>query len=58
MGTYGCEVGQDDDRDCVEHVWRFLAFDMRADGSWCEYQCERCEAALLVEPGGVHPETV
>lgn len=51
-------MGQDDDADCVEHLWRFVGFDPRAEGSWSEYRCERCEAALLIEPGGIHPETV
>lgn len=56
--TYGDGVGQDDDADCVEHLWRFAAVDVRPDGSWSEYRCERCDGVLLVEPGGVHPETV
>lgn len=49
----------DDDRPpaCVEHLWRLRELVFAVDGSFTEYECERCGADLLVAPGGVHPET-
>lgn len=51
-------LGADDDQDCVEHLHRLDSVEFRADGSWTEYRCERCDAVVLVPPGGSHPETV
>lgn len=51
-------MGQDDDADCVGHVWRLDEVAFAGDGSWSTYRCERCPGVLMVEPGGVHPETV
>jgi hypothetical protein len=50
-------MGQDDDADCVEHVWRLTEAQFDHGGSHLAYECERCGAALLVPPGGMHPET-
>lgn len=41
---------------CVEHLWRVVVVTF-ADGSFSEYECERCGGQMLVPPGGVHPET-
>lgn len=59
-------VGDDDDSDCVEHVWRLedvtFALPNLAEpgsgGSWSEYRCVRCDGQLLIGPGGDHPATV
>lgn len=48
----------DDGDSCLEHLWRFEAVEFGPAGSWSEYRCERCGSPLLVEPGGIHPETV
>lgn len=50
-------MGQDDDADCVEHVWRLTEALFKSDGGYASYSCERCDAGLLIGPGGVHPET-
>lgn len=51
-------MGQDDDRDCVEHLWRLEDLTFAADGSHTTYRCERCDGLLPVPPFGEHPETV
>lgn len=55
----GLSNDQADNGDsCLEHLWRFEAVEFGPAGSWSEYRCERCGSPLLVEPGGIHPETV
>lgn len=51
-------MGADDDAGCVEHVWRLVGVTVGDGGAVTEYVCTRCEAPLLVPPGGVHPATV
>lgn len=43
--------------ECPEHVWRLLSAELRADGAWSEYECERCGETLAVGPGEEHPPT-
>lgn len=50
-------LGQDDDLDCVEHLWRLVDAAFEPDGAHTSYECERCGALLPVAPGGLHPET-
>lgn len=50
-------MGQDDDQDCVEHVWRLVDVAFERDGSHTTYKCQRCDGLLPVPPGGVHPST-
>ena len=51
-------MSDDDDEDCGEHVWRLRGLTLsREEGSHLEYECERCDAVLLVPPGGVQPAT-
>ncbi|PZR55232.1 3-oxoacyl-ACP reductase [Xylanimonas oleitrophica] len=42
-------MGDDDDRDCVEHVWVLDGAYMRAGRSTLEYGCSRC-GAVSVRP--------
>ncbi|MFC8732171.1 hypothetical protein ACFT5B_06915 [Luteimicrobium sp. NPDC057192] len=35
---------QDDDRDCPEHVWQLVAYDLIPGESMLEYECTRCGA--------------
>lgn len=51
-------MGQDDDRDCVEHVWRLRNVAFEDDGAHTTYRCDTCAALLPVPPFGVHPVTV
>lgn len=51
-------LGQDDDEDCVEHVWRLRGVMFEDDGSHTVYRCIRCPALLPVPPGGMHPAAV
>lgn len=50
-------LSDDDDEDCVEHVWQLqgVAF---GDGATSDYVCVRCGAPLVVGPGDEHPATV
>jgi len=43
--------------ECVEHLWRLRTVTF-GEGSFSEYECERCGGVLAVGPGDVHPETV
>ena len=43
-------VGMDDDRDCVEHVWRVVGLVLEEDGAMVEHECGRCGASMLVSP--------
>ena len=44
--------------NCAEHVFELVAVDLDETGAWSWYQCVRCPGLVLVEPGGVHPQTV
>lgn len=52
-------MSQDDDADCVEHVWKLVGLAL-GDGVHAEYECIRpgCEATLLRAPGQPFPGTV
>lgn len=50
-------MSDDDDEDCIEHLWRLTGFVLDLGGSTVEYRCERCGTVLLVPPGGVYPST-
>lgn len=43
-------MGMDDDRDCVEHVWRVVGLVLEEDGAMVEHECGRCGASMLVSP--------
>lgn len=54
-------VAEDDDTDCVEHVWRLVGVALiDGHGAPTEYQCARpaCDAVLYVGPNDVMPSTV
>jgi hypothetical protein len=51
-------VSDDDDADCVEHVWHLVGATFGDRGSDSEYKCVRCGAVLAVGPGETHPQTV
>ena len=43
-------VSNDDDHDCVEHVWQMAGMSTAADGTHIDYQCVRCGAVMLEGP--------
>lgn len=43
-------MSEDDDTDCVEHVWRVREVLIGA-GAWVELRCERCDAVRMDQPG-------
>jgi hypothetical protein len=45
-----------DQEPCPEHL--LTAVDIGLDGSWSTYVCIRCGEERIVEPGGIHPQTV
>jgi hypothetical protein len=43
-------VGQDDDADCIEHIWVLRGVTLAADGATADYECERCPAVMVTPP--------
>lgn len=52
-------MSQDDDADCVEHVWRLVGLVL-GDGVQAEYECARpaCDAVMVRLPGQPFADTV
>lgn len=42
--------------DTPMHLWRLSQVFFQADGAYTEYTCDLCLEALLVPPGGIHPQ--
>lgn len=43
--------------ECVEHVWVMTGMTVAADGTHMAYECDRCEAALVVGPDEIAGRT-
>ena len=43
-------VGQDDDADCVEHIWHLQGVTFAMDGATEDYECARCGALVVRQP--------
>jgi hypothetical protein len=48
-------MGNDDDMDCVEHVFRLIEVVFESAGAVEHYECERCPAVSVRHPGGRAP---
>lgn len=48
-------MGQDDDQDCIEHVWLFEGATLAMDehSTVLTYTCRRCGATAVREPAAV-----
>jgi hypothetical protein len=44
-------MSDDDDADCVEHVWRFEGATLGREGASADYVCLRCGAVSVTGPG-------
>lgn len=47
----------DDDADCVEHVWVMAGATFAADGTHLDYVCARCPAVMVQTPAQLRGET-
>jgi hypothetical protein len=43
-------MGQDDDADCIEHVWVLRGATLGMDGATCDYICGRCGIPMVTPP--------
>lgn len=43
-------MSDDDDADCVEHLWVMTGATFAADGAHLEHACSRCGTVMVVGP--------
>ncbi len=48
--SIGVSMGDDDDRDCVEHIWVLQGITLYMAGAQADYVCSRC-GAVSVQTG-------
>lgn len=51
-------MAEDDDADCVEHVWQLAGVALIPGQGATDYVCTRCAATLYVPAGQPMPNTI